>query len=117
MEVKVSSEGEKKELQAKSLEMIDIAWKMLTLNPPLLPYCPQEYCEEMHDCHYDTWKVQKGHFYDLIYYRPVVVYADSGYIACKGFVGNKQSKDCINYAKESDSDDSDDSDFEEIGKY
>lgn len=98
------------------MEMIDIAWKMLTLNPPLLPYCPQKYCEEMHERHNDTWKVKKGHYYDLVYYRPVVVYADSGYIACKGFVGMKKSESPINCAGTSDSEDSDNSNFENLGK-
>ena len=110
--------NDQQELTALSKEMICIAWKMMTLNPPLLPSQPDKYKEEMHDPFYRNWKVASGPF-DLIYYLPVIIYADSGHVACKGLVGNKpsESPDCPNYAELSDSDnDSEDEVFKESCK-
>ena len=68
-------------------KMIDIAWKMLTLNPPMVLYQPKQFQAKMHRCFNGARKQQSSDHNDLIYYFPVVVFANSGRVACKGFVG------------------------------
>lgn len=107
--------NEQQELKDLSKEMTCIAWKMMALNPPLLPSQPVRYKEEMHEPFPKNWNVASGPF-DLIYYLPVIIYANSGHVACKGLVGNKpsESPDCPNFAELSDSDnDSEDEVFKE----
>ena len=96
-------------LLSENLEKtIEIVWKMLTLNPPLLYYQPLKYAEDIHTRHHSSWKVTRGHF-ELVYYSPVIIYADRNLIACKALVGNKEP---INYVESSDSEDSDDERFQ-----
>ena len=90
---------DQKLLSENSEKMMRIIWKMLILDPPLLPYQPLKYDEDMHRRHYQSWIVKRGHF-DLVYYSPVIIHADSKEVACEGYVGNKKP---INYIDSSDS--------------
>ena len=80
---------------------IQIAWEMLTLDPPAVACKPEKYTKAWHD---KIWKKWKSHeFYDLVYYRPVMLYGAGGSVAVKGKVFNKKCSDlanCVNQEEE-----------------
>lgn len=76
---------------------IRVAWKMLTLNPPAIICKPKKYSERWHEEFRKKWHEDYRH-YNLVYYRPVMLYGAGGTVAVKGKVGNKltvDSKDCV----------------------
>ena len=70
---------------------------MLTLSPPAISCTPEKYTETWHEVLRKQWHDYK--YYDLVYYRPVMLYGAGGTAAVRGLVGNKcstNSANCVN---------------------
>ena len=88
-------------VQKKVASAIQIAWEMLTLDPPAIVCKPERYTNAWHMKIGKKWKSHQ--FYDLVYYRPVMLYGAGSSVAVKGKVGNKKCLDrtkCVNQEEE-----------------
>ena len=78
---------------------------MLTLSPPAISCTPEKYTETWHEVFRKEWD-DDYKYYDLVYYRPVMLYGAGGTAAVRGLVGNKRSTDsdnCVNEGEGSSS--------------
>ena len=79
---------------------VTIAWNMVTLTPPALLWEPPMYSEHWHDKQSKAeWKVEAGEHFDLVYFRPVLLYGADGTLGHRGSVGCKVHVDGINKAE------------------
>ena len=77
---------------------------MLTLKPPAISCTPEKYTETWHEICRKNWHDYK--YYDLVYYRPVMLFGAGGTAAVKGLVGNEcstNSANCVNEGKDASS--------------
>jgi len=67
---------------------VQLAWDMVTTQPPVVIDTPPHFSEEIHERQYTQWDEDLMN-YDLSYMRPVLYYSCNGKLALKGWVGNK----------------------------
>lgn len=71
-------------------EATQIAWKMVTLTPPAIVFQPHRYDPQWHEMEASrlTPQMCNKHF-DLIYYRPILLFGADGQVACNGSVSKR----------------------------
>ena len=72
---------------------------MLTLSPPAISCTPEKYTETWHEVFRKEWD-NDYKYYDLVYYRPVMLHGAGGTAAVRGLVGNTRSTDSANCVNE-----------------
>ena len=68
-----------------------LAWKMVTINPPMILDQPQEFDDNLHERKYGEWNPSLPKtMYELVYFTPVLYnsYRDNTPVS-KGGIGNK----------------------------
>ena len=85
-------------IENKVSAAIRVAREMLTLDPPAISCTPEKYTDTWHEVLRKKWHDYK--YYDLVYYRPVMLYGAGGTAAVRGLVGNKRSTNSANCVNE-----------------
>ena len=70
-------------------EATRVTWEMLTLMPPAVLCTPEKFSENWHEV--INKSCDKGSYYKLTYYRPLMLYCAHGAVAVKAIVGKKVS--------------------------
>ena len=80
-----------KKIQASELDkIVQVTWKFVTQNNPLILCTPEEYDDHLHRRVYGHWNEDLPK--PLMYSRPVLYQSYHGHVARKGAVGNLKRK-------------------------
>ena len=66
-----------------------LAWSMITIQPPMVIDTPSEFSEDIHERQKRQWKAELDS-YVLVYMRPVLYESHDGEVAKIGWVGNEE---------------------------